>query len=335
MSHKINIDLNKIFKSGAAVLAICVLLFAVSLYWGQNMPLNYSEMSNWAYFPISDVKPADVFLIGPTVDKGEDGHKLADIEDGEYRKSFKNALKAHTGLFDEVCDVYAPFYRQMTFAAYYSGEYDKYAEQAYRDVREAFRNYTYIFDDGEPLIIAGYSQGADMAIRLYKEFCNDPKYADRLVACYAIGWRVTEEDLAAYPHIKMAQAEDDTGVIVCYTCEAEGIEDSIIVPQGTKSCSINPLNWKTDSTPADKALNRGAVYIDKYGEFQWEKPELTGAYISPERGTLITPDIDMAEFSGHGFPDGVYHLYDVEFFYRNLQENVLTRYNAWMEARAE
>ena len=335
MSHEINIDLNKIFKSGAAVLAICVLLFAGSLYWGQSMPLNYSEMSNWARFPISDQKPADVFLIGPTVDKGEEGNMLADMDSGTYRSAFFNALQAHEGIFEEVCDVYAPFYRQMTFPAYYSGEYEKYAEQAYRDVRAAFTNFTYIFDDGEPLIIAGYSQGADMAIRLYKEFCNDPKYADRLVACYAIGWRVTEEELAAYPHLKMAQAEDDTGVIVCYTCEAEGIEDSVIVPQGMKTYSINPLNWKTDSTPADKSLNKGAVRIDKHGEFQWEKPELTGACINPERGTLITPDIDPAEFSGHGFPDGVYHLYDVEFFYRNLQENVVTRCNAWMEAHAE
>ena len=333
MNKEINIDLNRIFKSGAAVMAICVLLFAVSLYWGQSMPPNYSEESNWARYPIYDEKPADVFLIGPTVDKGENGNMLADIQDGEYRKAFSNALKAHVGLYDEICDVYAPHYGQMTFPAYYSGEYEKYAEQAYRDVRAAFMNYTNAFGTSRPLIIAGYSQGADMAIRLYKEFFDEPEYMDRLVACYAVGWRVTEDDIAEYPHIKMAQAEDDIGVIVCYTCEAEHIGDSIIVPQGMKTYSINPLNWKTDGTPADKSLNKGAVYIDKYGELKWERPELTGACISAERGTLITPDVDEAEFSGHGFPDGVYHLYDVEFFYRNLQENVLTRYNAWCEAQ--
>ena len=30
-------------------------------------------------------------------------------------------------------------------------------------------------------------------------------------------------------------------------------------------------------------------------------------------------------------PEGSYHIYDYRFFYRNLQENVLKRIDAWKE----
>ncbi len=33
------------------------------------------------------------------------------------------------------------------------------------------------------------------------------------------------------------------------------------------------------------------------------------------------------------FEDGVYHLYDYQFFYRNLQENVAARLDAYLAAR--
>ena len=34
------------------------------------------------------------------------------------------------------------------------------------------------------------------------------------------------------------------------------------------------------------------------------------------------------------FPDGVYHLYDYQFFYRNLQENVEVRLDAYLAEQA-
>ena len=34
------------------------------------------------------------------------------------------------------------------------------------------------------------------------------------------------------------------------------------------------------------------------------------------------------------FVDGVYHLYDYQFFYRNLQENVGVRLEAYLAERA-
>jgi len=35
-----------------------------------------------------------------------------------------------------------------------------------------------------------------------------------------------------------------------------------------------------------------------------------------------------------GLPEGGYHIYDYQFFFRNLQENVRTRLNCFMEEKA-
>ena len=164
-----------------------------------------------------------------------------------------------------------------------------------------------------------------------QSYFDDEDLQDRLIAAYCIGWMVTEEDLERYPHLKMAESDDDTGVIISFNSEAENIEASIIVPRGVRTLSINPLNWKTDSTYADRSLNKGACFTDYSGSVTSEIPYLTGAYIDPERGTLRVMDVNPSDYSSPLFPDEVYHLYDYQFFFRNLQENVAIRTASWIE----
>ena len=173
---------------------------------------------------------------------------------------------------------------------------------------------------------------AQLALLLLEEYFDDPELADRLVAAYCIGWPVTDDDLAEHPHLRMAQGEDDTGVVVTFNSEAEGIEDSMLVPEGMKTNAINPLNWRTDSTFADRSLNKGACFTDYSGAVKQEIPGLTGAYIDSERGTLRVVDVDPEDYSSSLFPDGVYHLYDYQFFFRDLQDNVQVRTQAWLDA---
>ena len=116
-----------------------------------------------------------------------------------------------------------------------------------------------------------------------------------------------------------------------FNTEAEGVDESLIVPKGMKTLGINPLNWKTDSTPADKTENLGACFTRYSGEIKKEIAELTGAYLDESRGTLRATDINPSDYSNSLFPDGVYHLYDYQFFYRNLQENVAVRLERFLE----
>ena len=210
---------------------------------------------------------------------------------------------------------------------------EPYLEIAYEDVKDAFEYYWKTCNDGRPIILAGFSQGADMCLRLMKDFFAQDDRMEQLVACYAIGWRVTEDDLQEFPHLKMASGESDTGVIVSFNSEAETVTDSLMIPAGTRTLAINPLNWKTDSTFADKSLNKGACFTDYSGSILTEIPELTGAYLDPIRGALKVPDVSPADYPAglSIFTDGIYHLYDYQFFYRNLQENVQTRIRTYMQ----
>ena len=318
---------SKITKATTLILVV-VMMFTLCCACTQKADtLDYSQNGNWAYYAVGEGKEADLFLICPTVDMGKNENYNMSMDDEATKESFVGALNMERGIYEDSATMYAPYYRQMTFPVYSmtEDEMKPYLEMAYRDVAAAFEYYFEHCNNGRPIILAGFSQGSQLLLMLMKEYFDDPKYSDKLVAAYCIGWRVTEEDIAQYPHLKMAQGENDTGVIISFNSEAEGIEDTIMVPKGQKALGINPLNWKTDSTLADKSLNKGACFTRYSGEIKKELPQLTGAYLDEDRGTLIVTDITPSDYSNSLFPDGVYHLYDYQFFYRNLQENVATR----------
>lgn len=150
---------------------------------------------------------------------------------------------------------------------------------------------------------------------------------------YCIGRRITEEDLSCYPHLKMAQKEDDTSVIVSFNAESVKTDDSLMVPKGVKTFGINPLNWKTDTAPAERDRNEGACFTNYSGKIEREIPALIGAYLDEAKGTLKVPDIAPEDYKSSLFPDGVYHLYDYQFFCRNLQQNVLVRIETFLGKR--
>ena len=178
--------------------------------------IDYSDPSSWAYFAEGDDRPADLFLICPTVDMGSEGNLNMDVSDEELRASFTGALNMERGIYEEVTVMYAPFYRQMTFHVYEKmiAEEGRHLEIAYSDVEDAFLYYINNLNDGRPFILAGFSQGAQLALMLLEEYFDDEALQDRLIAAYCIGWKVSKEDLEKYPHLKMAEGEDDTGVII-------------------------------------------------------------------------------------------------------------------------
>ncbi len=256
-----------------------------------------------------------------------------DIQDDDVRGSFLGATNMEKGIYDEETRFFAPYYSQAGLVVYEMDdeeEMEPYLDIAYADVKNAFLYYLEEENDGNPIILAGFSQGADMCIRLLEDCFADEEMQDLLVACYAIGWRITEEEMEEYPYLTFAEDADDTGVLLAFDAEDPEIEDSIIIPEGTKSLCINPLTWSTDPAVADRSLNLGACFTNYDGEIVTEITEFTGAYIDEERGALKVTDVSPEEYPSNLpiFEDGSYHTYDYEFFYRNLQENVQTRIDA-------
>lgn len=317
------------------VVYIAILIACIGITGcGKKNYVDYSQNINWAVCEaetseMSEVqtKEADVFFICPTASSGDEFTFNANMEDEEFRKSFLAATLMEKGIYDDNARFFAPYYRQATLEVYSLPEEqrDIPLDYAYEDIKNAFEYYLNNFNNGRPLILAGFSQGGEMVKRLMIEFGNNPRFNNLLVASYMIGWNITDEELAAYPYIRMAEGEADTDVIVSFCTESEDINSSIIVPTSTNS--INPLNWMCDDTLAESKLNLGACMVDGNGAVILEYPELTGAYIDPTRGTLKVTDINKEEFPAKlSFLDeGNYHIYDYMFFYRNLEKNVQTR----------
>lgn len=313
---------------------VIIIFFLISIIFTgckkQQDITDYSEIENWAYCEMGDAqKTADVFFLCPTVYGGSENEHNMHMDDSETKVNFLGAINMEKGIYDEDSRFFAPYYRQAGFSVYMMSakEREPYLELAYSDVKAAFEYYLENYNEGRPIIIAGFSQGADLCIRLVKDCFTDEENKELLVACYAIGWSITEEELEEYPHLRFATGERDTGVIVSFNSEAEDIDDSLMIPAGTKTMAINPLNWKCDESIADKILNDGACFTDYDGDIVTEIPHLTGAYIDSERGALKVTDVTPKEYPAgvELFEDGIYHLYDYQFFYRNIQRNVKVR----------
>ena len=296
---------------------------------------DYSQHENWAYFRVGSKKSADLFLICPTVDK-RDEYQMS-LDDAQSKDRFLGSLNMQKGLYEEQTRMYAPYYRQAALKVYSlpPDARETYLEYAYRDVSAAFSWYLSHENHGRPFILAGFSQGADMCFRLLQEYFDEAEVSDLLVACYAIGWSCPAEMADRYPQIKPAESADDIGTLISFDCEAADVKETIINPSGQRSCCINPLNWRTDGTPAKKNENLGACFTSRSGEIKKEQAALCGCYIDEMRGVLKVTDINPADYPPlmDMLPQGAYHVYDYKFFYRNLQQNVRNRIEKYLELK--
>ena len=118
-----------------------------------------------------------------------------------------------------------------------------------------------------------------------------------------------------------------------FDCESAECNDSFINPADMRAYTINPLNWKTDGTPADRSLNDGACFTDYSGQILSEVRGLCGCYIEEDRGVVKVTDVTPEEYPAvlELLPEGAYHIYDYQFFYRNLQENVANRVERFLQ----
>ncbi len=293
---------------------------------------DYGMQESWAYYGIGEDRPVDLFLICPTVDMKDEFNMSMDDEKTKSR--FLGALNMERGIYEDSARMFSPYYRQAAMKAYSlePAEREAHLAFAYRDISAAFSWYLEHENGGRPILLAGFSQGADMCYRLLAEYFDDEQLSSRLVSVYAIGWPCTPEMVEKYPQIRPAAGELDTGVVISFECEAPEVTETFVLPAGISTCSINPLNWRTDSEPADKSLNPGACFPDYKGQITKEAAGLCGCYIDPSRGALKVTDIRASDYPASipGLPEGSYHIYDYQFFFRSLQKNVQARTEAYL-----
>lgn len=314
---------------GGMKAVLCALQFFICLC--AAYALDYADPALWVYrenqAPAAH-QAADVFFVCPTVCIQPVDNM--DVQDAGERKTFKHAVDMEKGIYCDRARFFAPYYRQKSMPNYMKPGCN---DVAYGDVKEAFLHYLKHDNQGRPFVLAGFSQGGEHALHLIKDVLADKKIARRMVAAYLIGWCVTRWDTAAAPQLRPAQRETDTGVFVCWNTEESNTEGTFIVPKGARAHCINPLNWRTDDTPAAADCNRGARFnlenLNAPAQLQY-----CGAVINPKRGTLVPLFVPGQEApTALRFFAGSFHGYDPAFFYENHRLNVNKRIEAFLKKK--
>ena len=303
---------------------------------------DYSQAEAWfeAGNP-AEPRPYDIFYIVPTcvfdweIAAGDTCHYM-DVYNRDHRQSVDPSIRLAQGIFADSCNFFSPYYRQITLESWMEPEtvIEERFDLAFADVRAAFDYFMKHRNQGRPFILAGHSQGGKSVIELLKREITGEMY-DRLIAAYALGYPIRENDLCQY--LVPAQDSIDTGVAVTYS-SVSSVDAIAPVLDGTVA-AINPLNWQTDNTYAPHSEHLGFVRTDAQGTITWESSRMLGAYIDTGTRALIVDGVNPEDYYVPSlsalFEKGNYHVFEMNFFYRNLQQNVSARIRAYRNKKPE
>ena len=213
---------------------------------------------------------------------------------------------------------FAPYYHQLTMSSFSQLGLDFISSTAtaVTDVCDAFDYYMEHYNNGRPFIIAGFSQGGLMTKTLLKHM-TDEQYS-RMIAAYSMGFQVTKKDLEN-KHVVPAEGEDDLGKIISYNSVAstDAIWSQVA---GSSATCINPLNWKTDTTPAILKMEDSEGNIDE-----------GTVYVDQDRQVLIV-SIDPKKYGGQNYDgtiypmqEGNFHMWEMRFYADKIRKNAIHR----------
>ena len=301
-----------------------------------NTIIDYSQIDNWLALPKDRDKNIDVIYFYPTTFGKETpcAPNVSDIDDLNMRKGAKHCLATQASVFEESCNIFAPYYRQISADYALTLSNDETNEllsySATQDPTTALNYYFEHYNNGRPFILAGHSQGANILVMLLANYFKEhPELFSKMIAAYVIGYAVTKKYLQENKHLKFAQGADDIGVIVSYNTEGPNNKDkhNAVVTPG--AISINPLNWKLDETPASVkenlgSLNHKGVLVEGFANAQ----------IDLDRGVVVCSSVDSKHYAVPApadilFGPECYHAFDYGFYYMNLKQNVADRIIAW------
>lgn len=299
----------------------------------------YSNLNHWASHPwktdpadnipssIKNKKKdslADVFFIHPTTytEVAMPMGWNADINHDQLnKKTDDGSILYQASVFNELCKVFAPRYRQANLKAFYTTnkkEADKAFNIAYEDIKSAFEYYLKYYNNNRPIIIASHSQGTLHAGRLLKEFFENKPLEKKLVCAYIIGLPVFTN---YFNILKPCKDSTATGCFVSWRTFKENYIPQYVANEKEKAIVINPLTWTLDEKPAPATLNKGGMLRD----FNKVIPGLVYAQV---HGNILW--VNKPQFFGSVFLTMKnYHIVDYNLFYINIRENVKTRIQSY------
>ena len=161
----------------------------------------------------------DCFYVYPTVSGQPTVNANRRIEAAQRAVARHQASR-----YSQVCRPFAPVYRQVTLAGIQrpEGIPPAAARRAYRDVRNAWREYLARHNRGRGVVLVGHSQGTYMLRELVRrEIDRRPRVRRRLVSAVLVGGNVlVRKGRAAggdFRNIPACRAARQTGCVIAYS----------------------------------------------------------------------------------------------------------------------
>ena len=292
-----------------------------------------------------DIPAFAVFFVPPTSYIQAGGDWNATLTDANTNSRARLFLRGLASPFNRADEIWAPKYRQAAAGAFLTDrpEATRAIDAAYADVEQAFEYFAANVEPGKPIVLAGHSQGALHILRLLQEHVEGTEMRDRIAGVYAIGWPISvEHDLPALP-LPACASPDQAACVVSWSAFSDDGDPSLIMErykttpgfdgeprgEGPILC-VNPLTGSTGGS-APASANLGTLMPNE----DLSSGELIAGGIPArcdERGLLLIGE--APDFPQGVLPGGNYHVYDIPLFWKNLQEDVLRRVNAWTRAQA-
>lgn len=177
--------------------------------------------------------------------------RYADVSNEQHCSNMAIEMNKVAKYMADGNNFYSPYYRHITLDTWATLDEDyitrQYESVSLTDVKHAFDHFIKNYNKGRPFVLAGFSQGGKSVVELMKYMPEDiRKY---MVAAYVLGYKVTPDDVAVAPWIVAAKGASDVGVTICYNSVSDVKYIKPVISSPTVMC-INPVNWRTDSTPA-------------------------------------------------------------------------------------
>ena len=172
-------------------------------------------------------------------------------------------LATQATVFNNECNIYAPEYRQATFAAIsqnLGSNSSQALDLAYLDVKEAFRYFLENHSEDKPFFLASHSQGSLHAQRLLTEKEFKAVFSKQLITAYLIGYPLEEQylkNLAASVCTRFL----DEGIIIQFQTVGENVIRSRLkfwMFDG-KKYSLHRINQLATTNPISFSKSKGWV----------------------------------------------------------------------------
>ena len=336
---------------------------------------DYSLRAHWAAWPDGDSpaerlpdgvdripqdeRSASAFFLHPTTYGGRE-HWVQPMDDADaIRGTDRGTISGQASAFNACCRVYAPRFRQSNIMGYQQdGVAEKVFEIGFEDVRQAFRHFVEEIGPDEPIVLGSHSQGTFQLIRLIEEEVDGTPLMDRLVAAYAIGHSLPSALVDdGYEDLELCSTPTQTGCFISWDAHEGdkspsmwGDEEEQVLWNGvdytgfkpSSRICVNPITWRTDSEPSDKADHLGALAKwTKQFDPETSLGELVGGTVSTyceqgERSNWLFVNSDRDEklksqgiwaFFGRNL-----HGSDYSLFWANIRQNAEDRAQAWVAA---